>query len=101
MVLEIQLLDGSIAKLVSSISWNTLDSCKVVDVLLDRHVVKDCVGLWAVADQLFNLVEVLASVQSANINRPLCWFHFGSQTLESRRFSSTIDTEKGEALSSL
>lgn len=62
MVLKIELFDGAIAELTTPFNWDTFDSGKIFDVLFNAHVLENRVGLWTVADQFLDLVEVFADI---------------------------------------
>ena len=62
MVLKVELLDCAITKLTTPIRRDTLNSGKVFNILLDRHVFENWVRLRAITDKLLDLVEIFGNV---------------------------------------
>ena len=62
MICQVKLLNCTFDKLCSTIRRDSFDPSEVIDILLDRHVLKDKVVLRAVANKLLDLVEVFANV---------------------------------------
>ena len=101
MVVQVKLLDGSLDEFRPPVSRDTLDASEVLNVFLNGHVLENGIGLRAVTDKFLDLVEILADVKRANMDRSFSRLNLTGQTLESGRLSSAVHTEKSEALSCL
>ena len=84
MGLKVQLGNGLIHKLCAVCVRNALDTCEVVDVLFNGHVLEDWIRLRAIANQLLDLVEVLSNIESADLDGAACRLYLSSETLEGR-----------------
>ena len=92
MILQIELLDGSVTEITQSFLRDAFNPCKVENIFLNRHVVEDCVSLRAVANQLLDIVKVFSDVEVSDVDASLGRLYLTCQALESSRLSSTIDT---------
>jgi len=84
---------------MASLSWNTLDRSVEPEMFKTSHEREDCIMLWTVADKLPGLTKFVEDVMASDGNLSARWDDIPCQTLESRRFSSSIYTEQCEALS--
>ena len=97
MVLQVQIADGLLEDAWDLVGSDTLDKSIELDGLLDCESGEDRIVLRAVADQLSSVFKLLLDIEALNSDLASCWHYISSQTLEGRRFSSSINTEKGKA----
>ena len=64
---QIKLINRTLDKFGYMFHWYAFDFSKVKYVLFDRHVIKDEVGLRAVANQFLNALKVFKYVKCADV----------------------------------
>lgn len=97
MILQVQVTDSLFYDSSNFVGADTLDQCVELQSFFHSQFREDSVVLWAIADQLSGILELLLDVEALNRNHASCWSDFPRQTLESGRFSCAIDTKKSEA----
>ena len=98
-VLQVEVADRLLDDTTDLVCANTLDQCVELESLLHGHLWEDCVILWTVTNQLSSILELLLNIEALHRDLACGRSNISRQTLESSRFTSTIDTEQGETLS--
>ena len=98
-ITQIEVSDGLFDSGVNLVSSQTLEQAVVFESLLNCHVGEDCIILRAVSNQLSSLIELILNIKALDGDFSLSWIDFSGQTLESGRFTGTIDSQQSKALS--
>ena len=96
-ILQVEVSDGFLDDTSDLVRADSLHESVELQCLLDGQFGENGVVLWAVADELPCIFELVLDVIALHGNFTCRWSDIPCQALEGGRFAGTIDSKKGEA----